>query len=149
MPAFILTWEQDLQGALFPARVATVALGVMGTLGALLAVTGIFGMAAYSVSKRLKELGIRLALGARSKQVLQAGLGRALKLLAFGSAAGMLLGVLSTRIRLHRLSGDPARPARPRRRRPRDGVARTPGGVDSRAPSALARPGPPAPRGVD
>jgi predicted permease len=98
LPVSILTWEQDLQGALFPARVATVALGVMGALGSLLAVTGIFGMAAYSVSKRLKELGIRMALGARAMQVLQAGLGRSLKLLAFGSAAGMLLGVLSARV---------------------------------------------------
>ena len=98
LPVSFLTWEQDLQGALFPARVATVSLGVMGALGALLAVTGIFGMAAYSVSKRLRELGIRMALGARASQVLQAGLGRSLKLLAFGSAAGMLLGVLSARI---------------------------------------------------
>jgi predicted permease len=98
LPAFIVTWEQDLQGALFPARVATVALGVMGVLGSLLAVTGIFGMAAYSVSKRLKELGIRMALGARSKEVLQAGLGRSVKLLAFGSAVGMTLGVLSAKV---------------------------------------------------
>jgi ABC-type antimicrobial peptide transport system permease subunit len=70
----------------------------MGVLGSLLAVTGIFGMAAYSVSKRLKELGIRMALGARSKQVLQAGLGRSVKLLAFGSAVGMTLGVLSANV---------------------------------------------------
>lgn len=98
LPAIILTWKQDMEGALFASRVATVALGVMGLLGALLAVTGIFGMAAYSVSKRLKELGIRLALGARRKQMLEAGLGRALKLLAIGSAAGLTLGVLFARV---------------------------------------------------
>jgi ABC-type antimicrobial peptide transport system permease subunit len=67
-------------------------------MGALLSVTGIFGMAAYSVSKRLKELGIRMALGAQRKQVLQAALGRAFKLLAFGSAAGLLLGILASRV---------------------------------------------------
>jgi ABC-type antimicrobial peptide transport system permease subunit len=55
-------------------------------------------MAAYSVSKRLKELGIRMALGAQRKQVLQAALGRAVKLLAFGSAAGLLLGILASRL---------------------------------------------------
>src|SRR5262249_8988330 len=98
LPAFILTWNQDLEGALFPSRVATVALGVMGLMGALLAVTGIFGMAAYSVSKRLRELGIRMALGAQRSEVLQAGLGRALKLLAVGSASGLTLGVLSARV---------------------------------------------------
>ena len=61
-------------------------------------ITGIFGMAAYSVSKRLKELGIRVALGAQHKEVLQAALGRALKLLAIGSAAGLILGLLATKV---------------------------------------------------
>ncbi len=56
-----MRWTDEL----FPARAATVALGVMGLLAAMLAVTGIFGMAAYSVSRRMKELGIRVALGAR------------------------------------------------------------------------------------
>ena len=99
LPAIVMTWQQDLEGgALFPARLASVSLGIMGFLGSVLAVTGIFGMAAYSVSKRTKELGIRMALGARSRQVLQAGLGRALKLLAAGSTAGMILGVLSSRV---------------------------------------------------
>ncbi len=85
-------------GALFPALVATVSLGVLGMMGALLSITGIFGMAAYSVSKRIKELGIRMALGAQRKEVLQAALGRPLRLLALGSAAGLLLGILATRV---------------------------------------------------
>jgi ABC-type antimicrobial peptide transport system permease subunit len=70
----------------------------MGGMGAVLAITGIFGMAAYSVSRRLKELGIRIALGAQRQEVLQSALGRAFKLLAFGSAAGLLLGILATRV---------------------------------------------------
>jgi ABC-type antimicrobial peptide transport system permease subunit len=78
--------------------VATVSLGVLGVMGAMLSITGIFGMAAYSVSRRLKELGIRLALGAQPKEVLQAALGRAFKLLAFGSAAGLILGILASRV---------------------------------------------------
>jgi ABC-type antimicrobial peptide transport system permease subunit len=64
----------------------------------MLSITGIFGMAAYSVSKRLRELGIRIALGAQRKEVLQAALGRAVKLLAFGSAAGLVLGILASRV---------------------------------------------------
>jgi ABC-type antimicrobial peptide transport system permease subunit len=55
-------------------------------------------MAAHAVSKRLRELGIRVALGAQRKEVLQAALGRALRLLAFGSAAGLLLGILASRV---------------------------------------------------
>jgi predicted lysophospholipase L1 biosynthesis ABC-type transport system permease subunit len=87
---------REARGRLFGARMATLALGVLGAIGAMLSVTGIFGMAAYSVSKRLKELGIRIALGARRKEVLAAALGRALRLLALGSAAGLILGVLAT-----------------------------------------------------
>ena len=98
LPVFVETWNQQLGLALFPARIATVSLGVLGGLGAILAITGIFGMAAYSVSKRLKELGIRIAIGAHRSEVLQAALGRALKLLAFGSAAGLILGILATRV---------------------------------------------------
>jgi len=92
-------WTKQLNdSAMFASRVATMALGVLGVIGAMLSITGIFGMAAYSVSKRLRELGIRVALGAQRKEVLQAALGRAVKLLAFGSAAGLLLGILATRV---------------------------------------------------
>jgi len=70
----------------------------MGIMGAMLSITGIFGIAAYSVSRRLKELGIRMALGAQRREVLQAALGRALKLLAFGSSAGVLLGIMASRV---------------------------------------------------
>jgi ABC-type antimicrobial peptide transport system permease subunit len=84
--------------ALFAARVATVALGVLGVLGAMLAITGIFGMASYTVSKRLRELGIRIALGARRKQVLRAALGRAFVVLTVGSVAGMVLGILASKV---------------------------------------------------
>ncbi|MGC2636408.1 MAG: FtsX-like permease family protein, partial [Acidobacteriaceae bacterium] len=84
--------------ALFPERVATVALGIMGLMGAVLSITGIFGMAAFTVSRRLRELGIRMALGAQRKEVLQAALGRAVKLLGVGSAAGLVLGILASRV---------------------------------------------------
>jgi predicted permease len=98
LPAYIATWSKELEFALFPSRVATFSLGVLGFMGAMLSITGIFGMAAYSVSKRLKELGIRLALGAQRKEVLEAALGRAAKSLALGSAAGLILGLLATRV---------------------------------------------------
>jgi predicted permease len=98
LPFFIQTWNRGLNTVLFPARMATLSLGVLGVMGAMLSITGIFGMAAYSVSKRLRELGIRMALGAQRREVLQAALGRAFKLLAFGSAAGLLLGILASRV---------------------------------------------------
>jgi predicted permease len=95
-PITVQSWSDALAGPLFPARAATVALGVMGLLAAMLAVTGIFGMAAYNVSRRMKELGIRVALGARSKHVMTAAVGRPIVLLGIGSLVGLLLGVFAS-----------------------------------------------------
>jgi predicted permease len=98
MPVIIETRQKPLEITLFPPRMATISLGVLGLMGGMLSITGIFGMAAYSISKRLRELGIRIALGAQRKEVLQAALGRAVKLLAIGSTAGLLLGMLAARV---------------------------------------------------
>jgi predicted permease len=98
LPVFIEPWTQQLDLALFPSRIAAASLGVLGGMGAVLAITGIFGMAAYSVSKRLRELGIRVALGAQRRGVLGAALGRAFELLTLGSISGLLLGILASRV---------------------------------------------------
>jgi predicted permease len=98
LPLTVRTWNEEMSTALFAPRVATVALGALGLLGAMLAVTGIFGMASYSVSKRLREIGIRMALGAKRKGILRAALGRVFVLLSVGSAAGLTLGLLATKV---------------------------------------------------
>jgi len=100
MPFTIETWRSEFaRGAtLFGPRMATASLGVLGAIGAMLSVTGIFGLAAYSLSLRQRELGIRMALGAQRAHVLRAALGRALKLLAIGSGAGLILGILASRV---------------------------------------------------
>ena len=77
---------------------ATVALGLFGAFGLLLSITGTFGLASYTVSKRLRELSIRVALGAQAKQILSAALGRMLILLGSGSVVGILLGVAASRV---------------------------------------------------
>jgi predicted permease len=97
----VQSWLDAMSGVLFPARAATVALGVMGLLAAMLAVTGIFGMAAYNVSRRMKELGIRVSLGARTKHVMSTAVGRPIVLLGLGSLAGLLLGVFASRLLEH------------------------------------------------
>jgi predicted permease len=98
VPMTVHRWSDTLDDELVPARAAAAALGVMGLLGAMLAVTGIFGMAAYNVSRRKKEMGIRVALGARKAQVMSAALGRPMALLGVGSALGLLAGVLANRL---------------------------------------------------
>lgn len=111
LPFSLSTWPDALSLVLFPSRVATASLGVMGALAALLAITGVFGMSAYSVSRRLRELGIRIAMGAQRGELVLSALGRPLKLLVSGSALGLLLGVLGGRllsyIVYHANPGDP------------------------------------------
>ena len=98
LPVSIHSWSETMRPAQFGARMAAISLGVLGVIAALLAITGIFGMAAYSVSRRMRELGIRIALGAQPREVLKAALGRAFKLLAYGSAAGLVLGLMASRV---------------------------------------------------
>jgi predicted permease len=98
VPFTFESWPDALAFALFPARAATATLGAMGFLAAMLAVTGVFGIAMYSVSKRMREFGIRVALGAQPVQLMRSALGRPLILLLSGSAAGLLLGAIGSQL---------------------------------------------------
>ena len=84
-----------------PAYAATIALNAFGVLAAMLAATGIYGLAAYSVSRRTREISIRSAIGARPWQVLRNILGRTGGLLTIGSIAGILLGLAASRVLQH------------------------------------------------
>jgi ABC-type lipoprotein release transport system permease subunit len=98
LPTDAKPWPVELQGALFAPRVATVALGVLGLLGAMLAVTGIFGLASYTVSKRLRELGIRVALGAGRREILGTSMGRVVWLMVTGSVVGLVGALLAKKL---------------------------------------------------
>lgn len=99
LPIFTLQrWPDALAMVTFPARAATIALGVLGTLAMMLSITGIFGLATYTVSRRMRELGIRVALGAHHMQILRAALGRVALLFGLGSVAGLLLGAAASRL---------------------------------------------------
>jgi len=95
VPMGMQSWTDVIDGELLPARAAAVALSAMGGMAAMLAVTGIFGMAAYSVGRRMKELGIRVALGAGRARVMQSAVGRPVGLLVGGLAVGLTLAVLA------------------------------------------------------
>jgi len=99
LPIFSLgSWQDSLSVAMLPTYAATIALGVFGALAILLAITGIFGLASYTVSRRMRELGIRVALGASHRQVLGAALRRPLALLGAGSLVGLALGIAAGRL---------------------------------------------------
>jgi ABC-type antimicrobial peptide transport system permease subunit len=91
-------WYSQLGLTFFVSRVATAALGLFGAFGLLLSIAGAFGLASYAVSKRLRELSIRVALGAEARQILSAALGRMLILLASGSVVGVVLGMAASRV---------------------------------------------------
>ena len=96
-----MSWANGLTFTFFPAQVATVSLGLFGAFGLLLSITGTFGLASYTVSKRMRELSIRVALGAQAKQILSAALGRLLLLITTGSAIGMSLGLATSHLLSH------------------------------------------------
>jgi predicted permease len=92
------SWNRQLGLTFFVSQEATVTLGIFGAFGLLLSVAGTFGLASYTVSKRLRELSIRVALGAQAKEVLSAALGRMVTLLTTGALAGMVLGAAASKL---------------------------------------------------
>lgn len=87
------TMTQQLDLPLFPARMAAAALGAFGSLALILAATGIYGVMAYAVSRRTREIGIRMAIGASQWQVLAMIGRRALLLIGSGTMIGLGLAL--------------------------------------------------------
>lgn len=94
----VTTLEQQLAAHLARPRFNALLLNWLSALAVLLAVVGIYGVVAYSVAQRTGELGIRLALGAQGKDILQLILIENLKLIAAGVAVGLALALTLTRL---------------------------------------------------
>jgi hypothetical protein len=98
LPFTIKRWDSEFKGALFASHVATVTLGVLGYVRCNARNYRSFGMAVCSVSRRLREFGIRIALGAGPRNVLNAAVRKALRLLLVCSVAGLVLGMTVPRL---------------------------------------------------
>jgi len=90
--------EEHLSVPLLPARIAAIMLGGFGVLAVILVATGVYGMLAYSVSKRTREIGIRLAIGARGSDVLRLVLRRALITIAGAAGLGAILALAAGKL---------------------------------------------------
>lgn len=104
-PVDVATTEQMVSRSLARPRFLTLLLGLFAALALVLGAVGLYGMLSYLVTLRRREIGIRMALGARPGDALQLALGRALWLTSTGIAAGLVAGLVLSRLLEGMLSG--------------------------------------------
>ncbi|HZS04926.1 MAG TPA: ABC transporter permease [Blastocatellia bacterium] len=99
LPLFdVKTMREHLGLALLPARLAGTILGIFGLVALVLAASGIYGVMSYSVARRTREIGIRMALGAGRGDVLRLIVGQGMKLVVIGTAIGLVAALALGRL---------------------------------------------------
>jgi hypothetical protein len=91
------TLTREASTALLPQRVAAMVTGVLGLAGLALAAIGLYGLVSYSVTLRLREIGVRLALGASRADVVRMVLAQGIRLMAIGAVVGLFASAFATR----------------------------------------------------
>jgi len=99
------TFEDHIGVSLFRQRMAATLLSLFGLLALSLSAVGLYGVMAYTVSRRTRELGIRIAIGATRGEILRLILGHALILSAVGIAGGVIVALIVSRFLVHLLYG--------------------------------------------
>lgn len=94
----VVTLRESSSIVLLPQRVAAIVTGALGAIGLLMATIGLYGIMSYSVNRRGREIGIRVALGARRGEVLGMVVREGMRLAVAGVAIGLVLAVAATRL---------------------------------------------------
>ncbi len=97
IPANFRTFPEVYAASLGSRRFNLILIAFFGAVALLLATAGVFGVMAYSVSRRTREIGVRVALGASSRDVLTMILGQGLRTILIGIAVGLLASLAITR----------------------------------------------------
>jgi ABC-type antimicrobial peptide transport system permease subunit len=92
----VATMANSLGMAMLPSQVGAVLMGLIGAVGLLLAAIGLYGVLAYTVARRTREIGIRMAVGATARQICGLILGDAGAMVAAGSTIGVAVALLVT-----------------------------------------------------
>ncbi|MBI3492320.1 MAG: FtsX-like permease family protein [Acidobacteria bacterium] len=103
----VTTLAEQVDASIVPERLIATLAGFFGALGALLAAIGLYGLLAYTVTRRTNEIGIRMALGATAGDVVGDVLKSALALAVTGLIVGLPLAVMSRRIAASLIEGLP------------------------------------------
>jgi putative ABC transport system permease protein len=94
----IRTMEENLSASVAQPRFRTVLLAILAGLALLIAAVGIYGVIAFSVSQRTREIGTRMALGSTPGQIFQLVIGDGLRLTAIGIVIGLVAGIGFARV---------------------------------------------------
>jgi putative ABC transport system permease protein len=94
----VTTLTREANTALLPQRVAAMVTGVLGCAGLVLAAIGLYGLISYGVTLRLREIGVRLALGASRRDVVRMILAQGLRLTVVGAVLGLVASAFATRL---------------------------------------------------
>lgn len=94
----VTTLTREANTSQLPQRVAAIVTGILGVAGVVLAAIGLYGLVSYGVTLRLREIGVRLALGASRADVVQMVLSQGLRLTAGGVGLGLVASAFATRL---------------------------------------------------